>query len=91
MCHESGPLSSLRGQVYMCVAAAHAALGASPKFGAAQKQEHWRTARDLYAQSLDVCQNMQQRGILTAEDAAKPQEVARELARCDASLRRLAG
>jgi tetratricopeptide (TPR) repeat protein len=87
----SGALSSLRGQVYMRVAAAYAALGASTKLGSAEKMEHWRTARDLYARSLEVWQDMQQNGVLTAEDATKPQDVARDIARCDAALRRLAG
>jgi tetratricopeptide (TPR) repeat protein len=87
----SGTHSSLRAQVYMRVAAAYAAVGASGNLGAAELREHWGTARDLYARSLDIWEDMQKRGILTAEDATKPQEVARELARCDASLRRLAG
>ena len=87
----SGTRSSLRGQVYMRVAAAYAALGASGELGAAERREHWQTARDLYAQSLAVWQEMQKNGILTAEDAAKPQELAREIKRCDAALRRLAG
>jgi len=52
-------------------------------------RQHWRTARNLYARSLEVWQDMQKRGILTAEDRTKPQEVAREIARCDAALRRL--
>ena len=86
----SGTRSSLRGQVYMRVAAAYAALGASAKLGAAERREHWQTARDLYARSLAVWQDMQKRGILTAEDATKPQELAREIERCDAALRRLA-
>ncbi len=73
----------------MRVAAIHAALGASndPRHGGAR--QHWSTARDLYARSLDVWHDMQKRGILTAEDGAKPQEIAREVARCDASLRQL--
>jgi hypothetical protein len=73
----------------MRIAAAHAALGASGKLDATERREHWQIAYDLYARSLAVWQDMQQRGILTAEDAAKPQEAARELARCDASLRQL--
>ena len=75
----------------MRVAAAYAALGASGKLGAAERREHWHTARDLYARSLAVWQDMQKRGILTAEDRTKPEEIARELERCDASLRELAG
>jgi hypothetical protein len=82
----AGLTRSLRGQVYIRVAAAYAALGASAKLGAAEKREHWRKAREMYARSLDVWQDMQKRGILTAEDAANSQEIARELARCDAAL-----
>ena len=70
----------------MRVAATHAALGASSKPGAAGKREHLGRARDLYARSLSIWQDMQARGILTAEDRTKPQEVAREIARCDAAL-----
>jgi tetratricopeptide (TPR) repeat protein len=87
----SGTRSSLRGQVYMRIAAAHAALGASGRLGAAERQQHWQTARDLFNQSLTVWQDMQRRGILTAEDRTKPEEITRELARCDAALRGLAG
>ena len=75
----------------MRVAAAYAALGASGKLDAAERREHWQTARDLYARSLDVWQDMQKRGILTAEDRTKPQDVTREIAHCDAALRRLEG
>jgi tetratricopeptide (TPR) repeat protein/tRNA A-37 threonylcarbamoyl transferase component Bud32 len=85
----NGALSSARGQVYMRVAAAHAALGASPELDATEQRQHWRTARELYARSLDIWQDMQKRGILTAEDATKPQELARALARCDGALREL--
>jgi tetratricopeptide (TPR) repeat protein/tRNA A-37 threonylcarbamoyl transferase component Bud32 len=87
----SSTRSSARGQAYMRVAAVHAALGAYPKAGAAEQRERWHTARAMYVRSLDVWQDMQTRGILTAEDAAKPQEVAREIARCDDAIRRLAG
>ena len=73
----------------MRVAAIHAVLGASPTLGAAEKKEHWRTARQLYARSLEVWQDMKTSGILTAEDRTKPADVAREIARCDDALRRL--
>ena len=84
---SSGTRSSIKGQVYMRVAAIHAALGADVKLGAAERREHWRKARELYSQSLHVWQDMEKRGILTAEDRTKPQEVAAEIARCDAALK----
>ena len=44
----------------------------------------------MYVRSLQIWQDMQKRGILTGEDAARPEEAAREIAQCHASLRRLA-
>ncbi|MEX2149633.1 MAG: hypothetical protein WD793_05435 [Steroidobacteraceae bacterium] len=78
----SGARSSLRGQVYMRVAAAYAVLGDSAMVGAEERRQHRRTACEMYARSLGIWQDMQKRGILTAEDTAKPQEVARAIARC---------
>jgi non-specific serine/threonine protein kinase/serine/threonine-protein kinase len=87
----SGTRSSQRGQVYMRVAATHAALGASARLGESLQREHWRSARDMYARSLEIWEGMQKRGILTAEDSTRPQDVAREIARCDVALRQLEG
>jgi tetratricopeptide (TPR) repeat protein len=70
----SGARSSLRGQVYMRVAETYATLGGPA---------HRRTARDLYEQSLAVWQDMQKRGILTAEDRTKPAELTRALERLE--------
>jgi tetratricopeptide (TPR) repeat protein len=82
-------LSTRRAQVYMRVAAIHAALAESRGPDTATHREHWRSARDLYAQSIAIWDDMQRRGILTADDASKPQVAARELKRCEASLRQL--
>jgi hypothetical protein len=46
-------------------------------------------ARDLYARSRDIWQDMQNRGILTAEDRTKPHEVTAAITRCDAALQKL--
>ena len=73
----------------MRLAATDAALGASAKLTPAEQREHWRSARDLYAQSLEIWRDMQKRGTLTAEVAGMPQETEREIARCDAALRQL--
>jgi serine/threonine protein kinase len=78
--------SSLRGQVYLHVGDAHAALARSTRLGTTERRGHWHSARDMYARSLAIWQDMQQRGILTGEDAARPGQLAREVARCDASL-----
>ena len=86
---SSGARSSLRGQVYMRIGAIHAALGDAKSLVTAERRQHWQTARGLFGQSLDVWQDMQKRGILTAEDRTKPQDVTAAIARCDAALREL--
>ena len=86
---SSGTRSSLRGQVYMRVGDVHAALGDIRDLAAAERRQHWRSARGFYVQSLDVWQDMRKREILTAEDRSKPQDVTAAIARCDATLRKL--
>jgi non-specific serine/threonine protein kinase/serine/threonine-protein kinase len=78
-----GAVSSLRGQVYMRVAASYTALAASGSVNAAEQHAHWRAACDMYARSRGIWQDMQKRGILTAQDAANQEEVARAIAQCD--------
>ena len=80
--------SSLRGEVYRQVAAAYAALARTTPSDDDERRKHWRTARELYVRSLAVWQDMKDRGILTAEDATKPQEVAADIARCDEALQK---
>lgn len=53
----------------------------------AEQRKYWRTARNIYARSLEIWREMETRGILTGEYAAEPREVAREIARCDSFLR----
>jgi non-specific serine/threonine protein kinase/serine/threonine-protein kinase len=49
--------------------------------------EHWRAAREAYRRSLDVWQDLRQRGSVTQIDRAKPEAVAAALAQCDRMLR----
>ena len=81
------PLSSNRAQVYMHLGQAYAAIATSKNVPPAEQRENWLAARNMYAQSLKIWQDMHNRGILTGEDSAKPEEVAREIAKCDAFLR----
>jgi serine/threonine protein kinase len=79
---------SVKGELYMRLARAYTALATSTDVPTTEQREHWGAARNMYARSLDIWQDMQKRGMLTGEDSAKPQEVAREIAKCDAPLQR---
>ena len=86
---QNSAVSGARGQVYMSLATTHAGLAESKRADLTQRREHWRAARDMYVRSQAIWQDLQNRGILTADSAEKPQEVARGIARCDEALRQL--
>lgn len=81
--------ASNRGSAYMHLGEAYAALARSRDAAMTEQRHYWGTAREMYVQSLKIWQDMTGRGILTQEDAEKPQQVAQEIAKCDASLRKL--
>ena len=49
--------------------------------------EDWRQARSWYQKSLDVWQDLRSHGTPRSADASKPEELAKEIARCDAHVR----
>ncbi len=72
--------------LYTQLGASHAALGA--KEATSKGGEHWRAARDAYQKSFDIYQDMKSKGTLKGADASKPDELAKEIAKCDAALRK---
>ncbi len=73
-------LAQLDGQL----GATHAALAA--RAGGARQTEQWHAAKEAYQKSLDIYQDMKTKGTLSGADAGKPDEIAKEIARCDAAL-----
>jgi tetratricopeptide (TPR) repeat protein len=70
---------------------AHAALGSSPKLTAGVRLAHWREAKARFEAGAPFWVEMRDRGVTTGVEAQKPERIAREIARCDAALRQLAG
>jgi tetratricopeptide (TPR) repeat protein len=52
-----------------------------------QSEDRWREARGWYQKSLDIYQDMKSKGTLNGTDAGKPDELAKEIAKCDAALK----
>jgi non-specific serine/threonine protein kinase/serine/threonine-protein kinase len=73
--------------VYTQLGKCHALLAVASGTTSNQRTNHWREARDFYQKSLDIYQDMKSKGTLSGADAGKPDEAAREIARCDAALR----
>ena len=51
-----------------------------------QPAEHWRSAKESYASALRLYDALKAKGKLSRADAAKPDELAAEIAKCDAAL-----
>jgi non-specific serine/threonine protein kinase/serine/threonine-protein kinase len=49
-------------------------------------KRQWEDAKEAYQKSLDVYQDLKNKGTLSAADSAKPEDLAKEIAKCDAAL-----
>jgi serine/threonine protein kinase len=77
--------NGFRADVTMNLAEVHAVVGSRATVKSEQQQQ-WQTARTMYSKTLDIWQQMRERGILAADQANKAQEVRDEIAKCDAVL-----
>lgn len=83
---ENAMHRGMRAQAYFYLGEGYTALATSKKLATIEQREHWRSARDMYGRSLEIWRSMQDRGILSVPDAGKPEEVAREITKCDVFL-----
>jgi tetratricopeptide (TPR) repeat protein len=61
-------------------------LGDSDAAMAKGRTQKWSDAKADYQKSLDIYQDMKNKGTLTAADGGKVDDLAKEIARCDAAL-----
>ncbi len=54
-----------------------------------EREASWRAARESHQRSLDIWNELRRAGTMSWAEAGLPDEVARELARCDAALAKL--
>jgi non-specific serine/threonine protein kinase/serine/threonine-protein kinase len=74
--------------IYSQLGKVHTVIASKTGTPAKQQIEHWQQARDWYQKGLDIYQDMKSNGTLSGTDASKPDEVAREIARCEQALRK---
>lgn len=65
---------------------AHAAKGSNPAVGRDARLGHWREAKARFQAGHAFYTEMRNRGVATGDEAAKPDVLAREIAKCDAAL-----
>jgi serine/threonine protein kinase/predicted negative regulator of RcsB-dependent stress response len=68
-----------------------ALMAAEVKLAMGKQAEHWREARSWYQQSLNVFSDLRARGVLRDSQAATPDQITSEIAKCDAALAKLKG
>jgi hypothetical protein len=81
-------LRGLRARAYGYIGQAYSELAAFPATPSPEAKAHWTAARTMYQLSLDVWRDLSNRGLLANDDAAKPDELASQIAGCDAALGR---
>jgi eukaryotic-like serine/threonine-protein kinase len=73
-------------QLYETLGSYNAKLAEKSVSSSAERNKNWRAARDAYQKSLRIWQDAKNKGTLSGADAAKPDELVREVANCDAVL-----
>jgi tetratricopeptide (TPR) repeat protein len=77
---------SLKAQAYQYLGETYAALAAATEGSRTEVTQLWTAARDMFQQSLGIYEDMRGRGILAQPDTRQIDEVAGEIAKCDAAL-----
>jgi tetratricopeptide (TPR) repeat protein len=80
-------IRSFFADTYSDLAQAEATLAASKSIAAEESRKHWKSARDLYARSLEIWEDLQTRTILAPSDKGKKDAALKKIAACDAALR----
>ena len=73
-------------QFYSQLGASHVKWALKAETSKELQTEHWRRAKEAFGKSLGLYQDMKSKGTLSAADASKPDELASEIARCNAAL-----
>jgi tetratricopeptide (TPR) repeat protein len=76
---------SLKAQAYQYLGEAYTSLARSKDLPPAETAQQWSAARDIFRQSLRIYADMRSRGILSAPDARRLDQVVGEIAKCDAA------
>ncbi len=74
--------------LYSQLGESEAKLASNTGTSIANQDDAWRAAKQAFQKSLDIYQAMKSKGTLAAADAGKADELAREIARCNAALQR---
>jgi non-specific serine/threonine protein kinase/serine/threonine-protein kinase len=67
----------------------YTSLASKAGIAAGKQTEQWHEAKASFQKALSIYQDMKNQNTLNATDASKPDEIAKEIAKCDAALPKL--
>lgn len=88
---ESAEMGGVMADAYVNRGEVYASIAEKGKVARSRQIELWKEARDSYKKSLDVFNDLKNRGLWTSADRIEPEEVERKLAQCEAALARMGG
>ena len=84
-------LRALLASTYAYLGRAHVALAGAGKNSGAKQLEHWREARDWLQKGMEILRDLKDRGVWASPTYGSPEELASEIAGCDAAISKLEG
>jgi non-specific serine/threonine protein kinase/serine/threonine-protein kinase len=82
-------LRALQAMTYAYLGRVHVALAGSGKNVGAKQLEHWREGRDWLQKGMEILRDLKERGVWASPSYGNPEELAAEIASCDAAIARL--
>jgi eukaryotic-like serine/threonine-protein kinase len=83
---DNAAIRSFFADTFSDLAEADATLAGSPALSSPERRKSWHSARELYAQSRDIWQDLKDRNILGPADKDKDAIASRNIKRCEAAL-----
>jgi len=84
---DNNGASTILALSYLQLGKYSAMLASKPGTFVIQQEERWHEAKNWYHKSFDIWRNLKSKGTLSRVEVDKPDEVARDIANCDAALR----
>ena len=77
---------SLFADTYSDIGDVYSTIARRRKVNPDERRKNCKTAREMYERSLQIWQDMQNRGIISNVNAGKPESIIRKIAECDTAL-----
>ncbi|HST22711.1 MAG TPA: tetratricopeptide repeat protein, partial [Blastocatellia bacterium] len=82
-------LKAINASTYSNIGSVYADMAASEKSSASKQLELWREARNWHQRGYDIMKDLKDRGEFASRDYDSADDIAAEIAKCDAAIARL--